>query len=85
MVVLNKIDLPHVRDSLDVLRPRLLEKMGHSRLLEISAASTENCRELMLRVRKLLDKIDALAAPPPPPSLRPIGSYEDDPDALRYV
>jgi GTPase Era involved in 16S rRNA processing len=59
VVVLNKIDLPHVRAKSGELVEALLSRMGHTRVLEISAAARENTRELMQRVRRLLDKVDA--------------------------
>jgi len=38
--------------------------MGHTRLLEISAAAGTNTKELMLRVARLLEKVDAASLPP---------------------
>mmetsp|Transcript_6675 Transcript_6675/g.8794 ORF Transcript_6675/g.8794 Transcript_6675/m.8794 type:complete len:549 (-) Transcript_6675:137-1783(-) len=59
VVVLNKCDITEVRDKLESgLEDQLKEKMGHSRLLTISAATGENIKELMERTRKLLDKIE---------------------------
>jgi len=56
VVVLNKIDLPEVRARLPELRERLLEAMGHERLVCISAATGEGVEELMQRTRNLVDK-----------------------------
>lgn len=55
IVVVNKIDLPHVRARLDALKPALLEAMGHNRLVAVSAATGERVEVLMQRSRKLLD------------------------------
>jgi len=38
--------------------------MGHTRLLDISAAAGTNTKELMLRVARLLEKVDAASLPP---------------------
>lgn len=50
VVVLNKIDLPEVRAKMEELTAGLLEHMGHTRLMEISAAARENtqvCKPLL--------------------------------------
>jgi len=52
--------MPHVRGRVEELKEGLLKEMSHTRILPISAARGENTRELMQRVRKLLDKIDGL-------------------------
>ncbi|GAB5033664.1 gtp-binding protein obg [Nannochloropsis oceanica] len=64
VVVLNKIDLPQVREKTEELKTALLSHMGHTRLLEISAAAGTNTKELMLRVARLLEKVDAASLPP---------------------
>jgi hypothetical protein len=38
--------------------------MGHTRLLDISAAASINTKELMFRVARLLEKVDAASLPP---------------------
>jgi GTPase involved in cell partitioning and DNA repair len=54
VIVVNKIDLPHVRDGLNGLVSELRKAAGHSRVMAISAATTENVRELMGRVLRLV-------------------------------
>jgi GTP-binding protein len=54
VVVVNKIDLPHVRDGLNGLVSELRKAAGHSRVMAASAATTENVRELMGRVLRLV-------------------------------
>jgi len=50
--------------------------MGHTRLLEISAAARENTSELMHRVARLLEKVDAALPPSLPPSSAPEPTLE---------
>jgi GTP-binding protein len=54
VIVINKIDLPHVRDALPLLTQRLVDVAGHNRVLPISAATKERTLELMYRVSKLM-------------------------------
>jgi len=65
VVVINKIDLPHVRERLPQLRAELAEAAGHSRLFAVSAATGERTADLMMRVRRQLDKLiaDPLGTP----------------------
>lgn len=65
IVVINKIDLPHVRERLPELRAQLEAAAGHSRLFAVSAATNERCSDLMLRVRRQLDKMVADSAGTP--------------------
>lgn len=65
IVVLNKIDLPHVREQLPELRARIEAAVGHSRIFAVSAATGERTAELMLRVRRQLDKMVADTAGTP--------------------
>ena len=53
--MVNKIDLPEVRDALPSLVTRLRAASGHTRVMGVSAATRENVPELMRRVRKLVD------------------------------
>lgn len=59
IVVLNKIDLPHVRERLAELRPKLAEAAGHSRLAAVSAATGERIDELMRRTQRQLEQLIA--------------------------
>jgi len=52
VVVLNKIDIPEVQEKEEELLAKLREAAGHSRVLSISAATTERVKELMGRLKK---------------------------------
>jgi GTP-binding protein len=52
VVVVNKIDIPAVKEKEGELIEALKEKAGHSRVLSISAATTERVKELMARLKK---------------------------------
>lgn len=54
VVILNKIDVPEVADQKDEIIKALVDAAGHSRVLSISAATTENVKELMGRLRKFV-------------------------------
>jgi GTP-binding protein len=62
VVVVNKIDVPHVADGLGDLVTRLRACCGHSRVMGISAVRGDNVKELMRRVRNLF-----VALPEPKP------------------
>ena len=55
VVVLNKVDVSEVREEEAELLARLREAAGHTRVMPISAATTENVRELMGRLKKFVD------------------------------
>lgn len=57
VVVINKIDIPEVRDRLDNLVSQVRAVAGHNRVLGISAATRERTSELMRRVRKLVESL----------------------------
>ena len=57
MVVVNKIDIPEVRENLDSLIETLKKEAGHTRVIGISAATGERVKEVMQRVRKLVDSM----------------------------
>jgi GTPase len=57
VVVVNKIDIPEVRDNLPTLLEKLRQAGGHSRVLGISAATGEGVKELMKRMRKYMDSL----------------------------
>lgn len=59
VVVLNKIDLPEVRDQQVELLKQLRKVAGHTRVIPISAATGENVRDLMVRTKKLVDALPA--------------------------
>lgn len=52
VVVLNKVDISEVKEMEDDMISELKRKAGHSRVLSISAATTENVKELMGRLKK---------------------------------
>ena len=66
VVVLNKIDIPEVKEKQEELIAALKEAAGHSRVLPISAATTERVHELMGRLRKFVDVQPEPDLPPPP-------------------
>ncbi|CAM9581236.1 unnamed protein product [Discosporangium mesarthrocarpum] len=60
VVVLNKIDLPHVKEKQEQLEADLKQVIGHNRFLSISAIKGVRTKELMRRLQKLV-----LSLPPP--------------------
>mmetsp|Transcript_17677 Transcript_17677/g.35384 ORF Transcript_17677/g.35384 Transcript_17677/m.35384 type:complete len:652 (-) Transcript_17677:39-1994(-) len=55
VVVLNKCDVSEVKEQQDELVDKLRLAAGHSRVMTISAATTENCKELMARLKKFVE------------------------------
>ena len=66
VVVLNKLDVPEVQEKSEELMARLREEAGHSRVLPISAATTENVKELMGRLKKFVAAQEDTDLPPIP-------------------
>jgi GTP-binding protein len=66
VVVLNKIDVPEVKEQEEELLAKLREAAGHSRVLSISAATTERVKELMGRLKKFSDVQPEADLPPLP-------------------
>ena len=56
-MVLNKIDIPEVKENLDDITKRLLDIMPHTRLLTISAAGRLNLKELVSKTYSFLRKV----------------------------
>jgi GTP-binding protein len=54
IIVINKIDIPEVRENEKRLFKQLRIVAGHNRIMPISAAARENCEVLMHRLNKLL-------------------------------
>lgn len=52
VVVVNKVDISEVKEMEEDIIAELKRKAGHSRVLPISAATTENVKELMGRLKK---------------------------------
>jgi len=55
VVVLNKCDVSEVREKQDELVSKLHKAAGHSRVMTISAATTQNVQELMGRLKKFVE------------------------------
>jgi len=55
VVVLNKVDITEVKEQEVELMAKLREAAGHTRVLSISAATTENTKDLMRRLKKFAD------------------------------
>ena len=66
VVVLNKIDVPEVREREEEFLSALREAAGHTRVLSISAATTERVKELMGRLKKFVSVQPEADLPPPP-------------------
>jgi GTP-binding protein len=66
VVVLNKIDVPDVQEKQEELLEQLREAAGHSRVLPISAATTERVQELMGRLKKFAEAQPVVDLPPIP-------------------
>lgn len=59
VVVINKIDIPEVREKLPEMIKQLRKVAGHTRIIGISAATGENVRDTMRRVQKLVLSLPA--------------------------
>jgi GTP-binding protein len=66
VVVLNKIDVTEVKEKQEELMAQLREAAGHSRVLAISAATTERVQELMGRLKKFVQSQPESDLPAPP-------------------
>lgn len=55
VIVLNKMDVPAAREKSQHIMNQLRAECQHSRILSISAATTEGVKELMRRVKKFVD------------------------------
>ena len=66
VVVLNKIDVSEVKEQQDSLIEKLKEAAGHTRVLPISAATTQRVEELMSRLKKFVDTQPEIELPEPP-------------------
>mmetsp|Transcript_6815 Transcript_6815/g.16578 ORF Transcript_6815/g.16578 Transcript_6815/m.16578 type:complete len:555 (+) Transcript_6815:1-1665(+) len=59
IVLINKIDLPHVREKIPELEKQFAERLPHKRLAFVSAVTGENISKVMPRIFKLVAKTDA--------------------------
>lgn len=66
VVVVNKIDIPEVNELSEDLLSDLKREAGHSRMLTISAATSENVKELMGRLKKFVSAQPSDELPPAP-------------------
>ena len=66
VVILNKNDIPEVREKEQEILAALREAAGHTRVLSTSAATTQGVKELMTRLRKFVDAQPEPDLPPPP-------------------
>ncbi|VEU45033.1 unnamed protein product [Pseudo-nitzschia multistriata] len=64
VVVVNKVDISEVKEMEDDIISELKRKAGHSRVLPISAATTENVKELMGRLKKFVSVQPEADLPP---------------------
>lgn len=66
VVILNKIDISEVKEKEAELVAALKEAANHTRVLPVSAATMTNVKELMERVKKVVDLQPKPELPPPP-------------------
>ena len=59
VVAINKIDDPSNNDLLDEVIKEIKQRAKHTRVIGISAATGENVKELMIRVRQLVESLPA--------------------------
>ena len=86
VVVLNKVDVSEVKEKQDELIEQLKEVAGHSRVLPISAATTERVEELMGRLKKFVDtQPDAELPEPPEVDFSTVGLEGDSDDFGEFI
>lgn len=61
VVVINKIDIPEVRETLNSTIEQIKSISNHTRVLGVSAITGENVKDLMRRMRKFIDSIPVKA------------------------
>lgn len=84
VVILNKIDAISKERQEELLK-ELREAAGHSRVLPISAATTENVKELMGRLKKFVAVQPEADLPPPPEIDLDKGGLDYDSDDFEIV
>jgi len=57
VVVINKMDLPHVRERWEEIRDMIKKEAGHGRVDGISAAANKNIMPILVKVKAMLDKM----------------------------
>ena len=85
VVVLNKCDVSEVREMQDELVAQLKKEAGHSRVLTISAATTENVKELMNRLKKFVATQPEADLPPPAEIDFSINALDEDSDDFEII
>jgi len=85
VVILNKIDVSEVREKEEELISQLKEAAGHTRVLPISAATTENVKELMGRMKKFVSVQPEADLPPPPEIDFSINAFDHDSDDFEII
>ena len=69
VVVLNKLDIPEVQEKEEELLAKIRKEAGHTRVLSISAATTERVQELMGRLKKFAEAQPEVNDLPPIPEI----------------
>jgi len=59
VIVVNKIDLPHVASQVVQLETKLKERCGHCRVMSISAVTGENVQQLLHKTALLLNSLES--------------------------
>jgi GTPase len=85
VVVLNKCDVSEVRDMQDDLIAQLKKEAGHTRILTISAATGENVKDLMNRLKKFVKMQPEADLPPPPEVDFSINALDEDSDDFEII
>jgi GTP-binding protein len=85
VVVLNKIDVSEVKEMQDDLIEQLKEAAGHSRVLPISAATTERVKELMGRLKNFVSMQPEAELPPPPEIDLSKAAFDHDSDDFEII
>ena len=85
VVVLNKIDVPEVKEMEEDLMEQLRQAAGHSRVLSISAATTANVKELMGRLKKFVEAQPESELPPIPEINLSLAGLDYDSDDYQII
>lgn len=80
VVVLNKCDISEVDEVKEDLMEQLKEAAGHTRVLSISAATKNNVKELMGRLKKFCDSQPVVDLPEPPQVDFTVAALDSDSD-----
>jgi len=85
VVVLNKVDVSEVKEKEEQLLRELRKSAGHSRVLSISAATKENVKQLMNRLKKFTDAQPKADLPPAPEIDLSMAGLDFDSDAYEIM